>query len=67
MLVVKKDVEEDLVYEMTKALYENTDKITHAKGTFITAETAREGLGNMQLHPGAAKYFDELDEKAGTK
>ncbi|MED4533591.1 TAXI family TRAP transporter solute-binding subunit [Metabacillus fastidiosus] len=67
MLVVTKDVEEDLVYEMTKALYENTDKITHAKGKFITVETALEGLGNMELHPGAAKYFDELDEKAGTK
>ncbi|MEC2076869.1 TAXI family TRAP transporter solute-binding subunit [Metabacillus fastidiosus] len=67
MLVVTKDVEEDLVYETTKALYENTDKITHAKGKFITAETALEGLGNMELHPGAAKYFDELDEKAGTK
>lgn len=59
MLVVKKDLDEDLVYEMTKAVYENTDQITHAKGDFITAETALEGLGDMEVHPGAAKYFKE--------
>ena len=59
MLVVTNDLKEDLVYEMTKALYENTDKITHAKGEFITPETALQGLGDMELHPGAAKYFEE--------
>jgi TRAP transporter TAXI family solute receptor len=59
MLVVTNDLKEDLVYEMTKALYENTDKITHAKGEFITPETALDGLGDMELHPGAAKYFEE--------
>ncbi|MFY0780875.1 TAXI family TRAP transporter solute-binding subunit [Peribacillus simplex] len=59
MLVVKKDLDEDLVYEMTKAVYDNTDQITHAKGEFITAETALEGLGDMEVHPGAAKYFKE--------
>ncbi|MGM7719672.1 TAXI family TRAP transporter solute-binding subunit [Metabacillus sp. Hm71] len=59
MLVVSKDLDENLVYEMTKALYDNTDKITHAKGEFITTETALEGLGKMELHPGAAKYFEE--------
>ncbi|MFC0271886.1 TAXI family TRAP transporter solute-binding subunit [Metabacillus herbersteinensis] len=59
MLVVTSDIEEDLVYEMTKALFDNTDKITHAKGELITPETALEGLGDMELHPGAAKYFEE--------
>ncbi|MDQ0230674.1 TAXI family TRAP transporter solute-binding subunit [Metabacillus malikii] len=59
MLVATSDLDENLVYEMTKALYENTDSITHAKGEFITAETALEGLGDMELHPGAAKYFEE--------
>ncbi|OMP66943.1 TAXI family TRAP transporter solute-binding subunit [Domibacillus epiphyticus] len=59
MLVVTSDLEENLVYEMTKALYENTDQITHAKGEFITPETSLEGLGDMELHPGAAKYFKE--------
>ncbi|WP_226530902.1 TAXI family TRAP transporter solute-binding subunit [Metabacillus niabensis] len=59
MLVVTKDLDEELVYEMTKSLFENTDKITHAKGELITPETALEGLGNLELHPGAAKYFEE--------
>lgn len=59
MLVVTKDLDEDLVYEMTKAVYDNTDQITHAKGDYITAETALEGLGDMEVHPGAAKYFKE--------
>lgn len=59
MLVVSKDLDEELVYEMTRAIYENTDKITHAKGKFIKPETALEGLGDMELHPGAPKYFKE--------
>ncbi|WP_072580661.1 TAXI family TRAP transporter solute-binding subunit [Bacillus weihaiensis] len=59
MLVVTKDLDEALVYELTKAMFENTDKITHAKGEFITPESALEGLGNLELHPGAAKYYEE--------
>ena len=59
MLVASKDLDENLVYEMTKAMFENTDQITHAKGELIKAETALEGLGEMELHPGAAKYFEE--------
>lgn len=60
MLVITSDLDEDLVYDMTKALFENTDQITHAKGAFIKPETALEGLGSMELHPGAAKYFKEI-------
>ena len=58
MLAVKKDLPEDLVYEMTKAIYDNTDKISHAKGAFIKAETGLDGIG-IDVHPGAQKYFDE--------
>ncbi|MDQ0215632.1 TRAP transporter TAXI family solute receptor [Oikeobacillus pervagus] len=58
MLVVRGDLSEDLVYKMTKAIYENTDKIQHAKKKFIKAETALDGLG-IELHRGAKKYFDE--------
>lgn len=59
MLAVKKDLPEDLVYAMTKAIYDNTDKISHAKGAFIKAETGLDGIG-IEVHPGAQKYFDEL-------
>ncbi|MFD1017692.1 TAXI family TRAP transporter solute-binding subunit [Thalassobacillus hwangdonensis] len=58
MLVTTDDMSEDLVYEMTKAIFENTDKISHSKGEFITADSALEGVG-IDLHPGAKKYFDE--------
>jgi uncharacterized protein len=58
MLVVSSDLDEDSVYDITKAIFENTDKITHAKGKLITAETALDGIG-IELHPGAEKYFKE--------
>lgn len=58
MLAVSKDLSEDLVYEITKAIYENTGDIAHAKGEFITLETATDGIG-IDFHPGAEKYFKE--------
>lgn len=60
MLVVQNDLSEDLVYDITKAIYENTDQIQHAKAEFIKAETALEGIG-IDIHPGAQKYFDEVN------
>ncbi|MBD8038203.1 TAXI family TRAP transporter solute-binding subunit [Solibacillus sp. A46] len=59
MLAVQKDLPEDLVYAMTKAIYDNTDKIGHAKGEFIKAETGLDGIG-IEVHPGAQRYFDEV-------
>ncbi|WP_223702690.1 TAXI family TRAP transporter solute-binding subunit [Sutcliffiella deserti] len=58
MLAVTADLSEDLVYNITKAIYENTDKIGHAKNEFITLETATDGIG-IDFHPGAEKYFKE--------
>lgn len=60
MLAVNKDLSDDLVYAMAKAIYGNTDKISHAKGAFIKAETALDGIG-IDIHPGAQKYFDEVN------
>ncbi|WP_078378493.1 TAXI family TRAP transporter solute-binding subunit [Sutcliffiella halmapala] len=58
MLAVTDSLSEDLVYNITKAIYENTDKIAHAKGEYITLESALDGIG-IDLHPGAAKFFKE--------
>ena len=58
MLVVREDLPEDVVYKVTKAIYENTDKIKHSKAQFIKAESALNGM-SIDLHPGAKKYFDE--------
>jgi len=58
MLVASQDLSKDLVYNMTKAIFENTDRITIKKGEFIDAESAINGVG-IELHPGAKKYYDE--------
>ena len=66
--VVDEEVSEDLVYRLTKALWESGgDKDlsgaeimaqTHSKGKEITLETALLGVA-IPLHPGAKKYYDE--------
>lgn len=58
MLVVREDLSEQLVYDITKAIFENTDKIGHAKAHLIKAENALNGVG-IEVHPGAQKYYDE--------
>lgn len=58
MIAVSDSLSEDVVYEITKAIYENTDQIAHDKGKLITLETALDGIG-IDLHPGAEKYFTE--------
>lgn len=58
MLVVREDLSEQLVYDITKAIFENTDKIGHAKAQLIKAENALNGVG-IEVHPGAQKYYDE--------
>lgn len=58
-------VSEDLGYEITRTVFENADDITLAQSEFITAEDALLGRGNLPLHPGAERYFEEeglLDE-----
>ncbi|MGX1264908.1 TRAP transporter TAXI family solute receptor [Rossellomorea marisflavi] len=58
MLVTSADISEDVIYDVTKAIFENTDDIKHAKGKLISAENGLKGMG-IELHPGAKKYFDE--------
>ena len=53
---------EELIYEITKALWnDNTRKLLdvgHAKGKVITPATALEGIG-IPLHPGAERFYKE--------
>lgn len=58
MLAVSSNLSEDVVYDITAAIFENTDSITHPKGEFITVDTALEGIG-IDVHPGAQRYYDE--------
>jgi len=65
LLVMSSDLDEELVYGITKALWnDNTRKLLdngHAKGKQITPETALDGvlaLG-VPLHPGAERFYKE--------
>lgn len=60
ILVTKSELEEDMVYRITKAIFENIDRIhgAHAKGKEVTLEKALDGMP-IPLHPGAEKFFKE--------
>lgn len=61
--VVSANVDEQLVYDITKAVWnENSRKLLdkgHAKGKVITVESALDGVG-IPLHPGAERYYKEI-------
>lgn len=59
VLICKKDLGEELVYQLTKVLFEKTDSLTHAKKAMISAESAVKGVP-VPFHPGAERYFTEL-------
>jgi TRAP transporter TAXI family solute receptor len=60
MLVARADLNADLVYNMTKALWENLDRMraAHAVGRALALAKAREGMP-IPLHPGAERYYRE--------
>ena len=59
VLICKKELNEDLVYQLTKVLFEKKDDLTHAKKALISAESAVKGVP-VPFHPGAERYFTEL-------
>ncbi|MEL6372897.1 MAG: TAXI family TRAP transporter solute-binding subunit [Pseudomonadota bacterium] len=65
ILITNADQSEDLVYQITKAMWSKTARRLldngHAKGKVIRAETALKGIKalGVPLHPGAAKFYKE--------
>ncbi len=59
-LIVRADLDDETVYEITKAMFENLDRLVqaHAAAKGIKLENAAKGLP-VPLHPGAAKYYRE--------
>jgi len=59
-IVVRNDMPADLVYQMTKTLFEERALIAqgHAAGKYITPETFTAGIA-IPFHPGAQKYLKE--------
>ncbi len=60
ILVAKAEMEEDAVYKITKAMFENIKSIetAHAKGKEVKIEKALIGMP-IPIHPGAEKFFKE--------
>ncbi|WP_420394608.1 TAXI family TRAP transporter solute-binding subunit [Acuticoccus sp.] len=60
ILITSSEVDEELVYEMTKALFENLDelKTAHPAAASIDPATATTDLP-VPLHPGAERYYKE--------
>ncbi|WP_408954972.1 TAXI family TRAP transporter solute-binding subunit [Natroniella sp. ANB-PHB2] len=61
-LIVQEDLPEDLVYEITEAIFENRDRLisAHDRAEEITVDTAQAGM-TIPLHPGAERYFNEVE------
>lgn len=71
VLVARDDTPEDVIYELTKALFEHADELTNAKKSYISAESAIQGIPVKatdaeagitigSFHPGALKYYKEI-------
>lgn len=65
LLIVNKNLPEDFVYEVTKALFENRDQLAavHPDFGFISEENFLLGFEEAHLHPGAARYYEENIKK----
>ncbi|MBE3132446.1 MAG: TAXI family TRAP transporter solute-binding subunit [Acidobacteria bacterium] len=60
ILVASASLDETVVYNATKAIFTNLDRLiqAHAQGRNITRATALEGLP-IPVHPGAERFFKE--------
>ncbi len=64
MLVTVRDVRADLIYSLTRALWENVGQLraAHARGRDITTESARRGMP-ITAHAGALRYYRQYGIK----
>jgi hypothetical protein len=60
VLIVSSQLKEDVVYQLTKALFDNQAELAsaHAKGAELSLPAAVKGV-SIPFHPGAAKYYKE--------
>jgi hypothetical protein len=60
-LFVRADADEDLIYQMTKVLYEHTDKLVQTSKAASTVSPAYAMASTVvPLHPGAIRYYREI-------
>lgn len=71
VMAVSDELDEDLVYNLTKSLFENKEELTNAKKEYLTVENAIQGIPTKlsdvadgieggSFHPGALKYYREI-------
>jgi len=63
-LIVRKDLSEKVVYDLTKTLFEKQADLAlaHAKGKDLSLSSAVQGA-SIDFHPGALKYYKEKGAK----
>ena len=67
-LIVSASADEETVYNMTKAIFDNVAAIAaeNGKGAELSIENATSGM-TVPFHPGAAKYFAEKGVEVATE
>ncbi|KHQ50984.1 TAXI family TRAP transporter solute-binding subunit [Mameliella alba] len=66
VLLTNGDVDDDLVYEMTKAVVEGKEALKASFGAFARADAATMApASEVPYHPGALKYFEEAGIAVG--
>ena len=67
-LIVSAAVDEQIVYDLTAAIFDHTEEITleNAKGAELNLETAS-SVTNVPYHEGAARYYAEHGITVNTK
>ncbi|MGE5483612.1 MAG: TAXI family TRAP transporter solute-binding subunit [Ignavibacteriales bacterium] len=60
LLLVRENMDEQTVYDITKAIFENLQSIadSHVQGKTISLQNAVKGV-SIEYHPGAKKYLQE--------
>ncbi len=57
--IVSNSLDEETVYQLTKAIYENKDEYAHEKASEMSIEYAVSSI-SVPFHPGAERYFKEV-------
>ena len=60
MVAVRADLAEELVYEMTKAFFENIETIQNSHGAAKSLSVESAVHVSIPMHPGAERYFTEI-------
>jgi hypothetical protein len=62
-IIVSAEMDEEVAYQITKALCENRDILVNTSavlGNFDPAVAGSKALTGCELHPGAARYYKEM-------